>query len=65
LVDLHFGSGEAEAACLLGNLKAAAFPLHDVVVADDAFMNEAADAIESFQSRAKITSFLILLACFW
>ena len=52
LVDLHFGAGEAEAACLLGNLKAAALPLHDVVVANDAFMDEAADAVESFRSRA-------------
>ena len=51
LVDLHFGSGEAEAACLLGNLEAAALPLYDVVVADDAFVHEAADAVETVGSR--------------
>src|ERR1700692_2769702 len=52
LVDLHFGTGETEAACLLRDLEGAAFPLHDVVVADDAFMHEAADAVETFRSRA-------------
>ncbi len=51
LVDVHFGAGEAEAAGLLGDLEAAAFPLHDVVVADGAFMHEAADAREIFWSR--------------
>src|SRR5229473_1817092 len=51
LVDLHFGTGEAEAARLLGDLKATAFPLHDVVVADGAFVQEAADAVETFRSR--------------
>src|SRR5229473_1851349 len=50
LVDLHFGTGEAEAPGLLGDLEAAAFPLHDVVVADGAFMHEAADALEIFRS---------------
>ena len=50
LVDLHLGAREAEAACLLGNLEAAALPLHDVVVADDAFMQEAADAVDIFRS---------------
>src|SRR5205823_9006280 len=52
LVDVHFGTGEAEAAGLLRDLEATAFPLHDVVVADDAFMHEAADAFESFGSGA-------------
>ncbi len=52
LIDLHFGSGEAEAASLLGDLEAAALPLHDVVVADDAFMHEAADTVEIIRSRA-------------
>src|SRR5208283_1766983 len=52
LINLHFGSGEAEAARLLGDLEAAAFPLYDVVIADDAFMQEAADALETFRSRA-------------
>jgi NAD(P)-dependent dehydrogenase (short-subunit alcohol dehydrogenase family) len=48
LVNLHFGTCEAEAPRLLRNLKAAAFPLHDVVVADDPFVYEAADAFETF-----------------
>src|SRR5260370_42575901 len=52
LIDLHFGSGEAEAASLLGDLEAAALPLHDVVVTDDAFMHEAADTVEIIRSRA-------------
>ncbi len=46
LVDLDFGPGEAEATGLLGELEAAAFPLHDVVITDHAFMKEAADAVE-------------------
>src|SRR5258708_24754156 len=52
LVDVHFGTSEAEATCLLGNLEAAALPLHDVVVADGAFVQEAADAFETFRSGA-------------
>jgi hypothetical protein len=52
LVDLHFGTGETEAACLLGDLEAAAFPLHDVVVADNALVDEAADTLETFRSRS-------------
>ena len=40
LVDLHFGAGEAETTRLLGNLEATTLPLHDIVVADDAFMHE-------------------------
>jgi len=52
LVDVHFGAGEAEPSCLLGDLEAAAFPLHDVIVADDAFMHEAADTLETLRSRA-------------
>ena len=51
LVDLHLGTDETEAAGLLRDLEAAAFPLHDVVVADDAFVHEAADAVEAFWSR--------------
>jgi hypothetical protein len=47
LVDLHFGAGKAEAARLLRDLEAAAFPLHDVVVADGALVKEAADAVEA------------------
>jgi hypothetical protein len=53
LVDLHFGAGEAEAPSLLGNLEATAFPLHDVVVADDAFVQERADAVELYGSRTR------------
>src|SRR5579863_537678 len=52
LVDLHLGTGEAEAAGLLGDLEAAAFPLHDVVVADGAFMQETADAVEAVRRRS-------------
>jgi len=37
LVELDFSPSEAEAAVLGWDLEAAAFPLHDVVVADDAF----------------------------
>jgi hypothetical protein len=52
LADLHFGSGEAETTSLLGYLEAAALPLHDVVVADDAFVHEAKDALEIIRGRA-------------
>ncbi len=48
LIEMNFGAGEAVALALLGDLKALAVPLHDVVVADHAFMNEAADAVEIF-----------------
>src|SRR5689334_13094017 len=47
LIDAYFGTGEAEAACLLRDLEAMAFPLHDVVVADDPLMHEAADTVET------------------
>src|SRR6201984_539099 len=50
LVDVHLGAGKTEAASLLGNLETAAFPLHDVVVADDALVHEAADALKIFWS---------------
>jgi len=40
LIKLDFGSGKAEAAILM----------HDVVVADDAFMPERANALELFGS---------------
>src|SRR6266852_1974213 len=50
LVNLHFGTGEAEAARLLGDLEATAFPLHDVVVADGALVHQAADTVEAFRS---------------
>ena len=51
-VELHFGPGEAEAFGLGRDLEAAAVPLHDVVVADRAFVNEAADSVEVLGSRA-------------
>ena len=50
-VDLDFGPGETEAFGLGRDLERAALPLHDVVVADAAFMHEAADAVEAFGSR--------------
>jgi hypothetical protein len=49
LIEMDFGSGEAEALSLLGDLEALALPLHDVVVADHALVNEAADAVEVFR----------------
>ena len=52
LMDLDFGSGETEAAGLRMNLQPAAVPLHNIIVADDAFMSEATDALEVFRSRA-------------
>ena len=52
LMDLNFRSSEAEAARLRVNLQPAAVPLHDVVVADDAFVGEAADAFEIAGGRA-------------
>src|ERR1700688_406332 len=52
LIDMDFGSGKAEALALLGYLEALAFPLHDVVVADHALVDEAADAVQVLGSRA-------------
>jgi hypothetical protein len=43
-VELHVGSGEAEALRVGRDLETAALPLHDVVVADGALVQEAADA---------------------
>ena len=51
LIEMDFGARKAEALSLLGDLEALAFPLHDVVVADHALMNEAADAVEIFWRR--------------
>ena len=45
-VELHFGPGEAEALRLGRDLEAASVPLDDVVVADAAFVMEAADVIK-------------------
>src|SRR5258708_19510907 len=50
VIEEDFSSGKAEAAGLLGDLEALALPLHDVVVADDTFMNEANDAVQIFRS---------------
>jgi hypothetical protein len=44
LIDLHFGSSETVATRLRVDLQALAVPLHDIVVADDALVGEAADA---------------------
>ena len=46
LVDVDFGSRKAEALPLLRNLEALALPLHDVVVAHHALVDEAADALQ-------------------
>ncbi len=51
LVEMDFGSGKAEALPLLGDLEALALPLHDVVVADHALVDEATDAVEIFRGR--------------
>src|SRR6266852_5060205 len=48
LIDVDFRSGKREALSLLGDLKTLTFPLHDVVVADHALVDEAADAIQVF-----------------
>src|SRR2546423_1468175 len=50
LVDLYFGTGEAKATRLLGDLEATALPLHDVVVADHTLMHQAADTVEVLRS---------------
>ena len=52
LIELNLGARETEAAGLLGDLKALAFPLHDIVVADDTLMNEATDAVEIVRGGA-------------
>ena len=51
LIEMDFGSGKAEALPLLGDLETLALPLHDVVVADHALMDEAADTVKIFRSR--------------
>lgn len=48
---MNFGSGESEAAGLLGDLEALTLPLHDVVVADHALVDEATDAVQILRSR--------------
>ena len=46
MVEVDLGASEAEASALWRDLKALAFPLHDVVVTDDAWVEEAADAVQ-------------------
>jgi len=53
LVDVDFSASEAEATCLLRDLEAAAFPLHDVIFADHVFMDEAAMHCRFSGSRAR------------
>jgi hypothetical protein len=48
--ELDFGPGEAAALRLGRDLEAASVPLHDVVVADAAWVMKAADAVEIFGS---------------
>src|ERR1700741_4636764 len=50
--ELHLGTGEAEAFWLGRDLETAAVPLHDVVIADDALVDEGANAAEIFRGRA-------------
>src|SRR2546430_5590148 len=50
--ELHLGTGEAETFWLGRDLETAAVPLHDVVISDDALVDEAADAAEIFGGRA-------------
>lgn len=52
VADLYFGTGKAVAAGLRMDLQAPAIPLHDIVVADDAFVGEAADAFQILGSWA-------------
>jgi len=49
-IELHFCSGEAEALRLGRDLETAAIPLHNIVVANAAFVMKAADVIEVFRS---------------
>ena len=51
-MDMDFGSREAVAARLGVDLEAPAVPVHDVVVADDALVGEAADAFDTRRGRA-------------
>ena len=51
LIEMDFGSGKAEALPLLRDLETLSLPLHDVVVADHAFMDETADTVEIFRGR--------------
>jgi hypothetical protein len=46
MVEVDLGASEAEASALWRDLKALAFALHDVVVTDDAWVEEAADTFQ-------------------
>ena len=46
LIEMDFGSGKTEALPLRRDLETLALPLHDVVVADHALVDEAADAVQ-------------------
>ena len=48
LMEMDFGSGKAEALPLLEDLETLALPLHDVVMANHALVDEAADAVQIF-----------------
>ncbi len=63
LIKLDFCSREAEAPILRGNLEAVPLPLYDVVVADDAFVEERADTLKFFGSRAPSFGGLAWNAC--
>ncbi len=63
LIKLGFCSREAEAPILRGNLEAVPLPLYDVVVADDAFVEERADTLKFFGSRAPSFGGLAWNAC--
>ena len=63
LIKLDFCSREAEAPILRGNLEAVPLPLYNVVVADDAFVEERADTLKFFGSRAPSFGGLAWNAC--
>src|SRR5712691_11334672 len=63
LIKLDFCSREAEAPILRGNLEAVPLPLYDVVVADDAFVEQRADTLKFFGSRAPSFGGLAWNAC--
>ena len=52
VADLDLGAGKTKATRLGMNLQAPAIPLHDVVVADNAFVSEAANALQILWRRA-------------
>lgn len=52
MVEVHLGPGEAETAALRRDLETKAVPLHDVIVADHAGVNEAADTVQVRGGRA-------------